>query len=180
MTAPENLAAVVEAEEFSGGPMVAPPLVVKTGQVVVESKTNGDWRADCVRCGAGCGAAGANGSADEGDDCAYDYEAQMLEQFTAEHQDCSVVPDPGAFLFPSPATMPSATPRHPVTWVVKQASGGEVRVLAERHFTYVRPEGAELRFVDGDGPNQHKVATIRAGSWHWVVAESALNPKYAS
>lgn len=76
---------------------------------------------------------------------------------------------------PSPVDAPD---RGPTVWVVKQASGGTLRVLAEDHYTYARPEGTELRFFNGDGGDgRHPVATIRAGSWHWCVAESALEPK---
>ncbi|GAA1722186.1 hypothetical protein [Dietzia cercidiphylli] len=63
----------------------------------------------------------------------------------------------------------------PTIWVVKQTSGGNLRVLAEWHITYARPEGSELRFHNGD--DKHPVATVRAGSWHSCVAESALEPK---
>lgn len=78
---------------------------------------------------------------------------------------------------PKPAP-PASSDRGPTVWVVKQASGGTLRVLAEDHYTYARPEGTELRFFNGDGEDgRHPVATIRAGSWHWCVAEAALEPK---
>lgn len=78
---------------------------------------------------------------------------------------------------PKPAP-PASSDRGPTVWVVKQASGATLRVLAENHYTYARPEGTELRFFNGDGADgRHPVATVRAGSWHWCVAESALEPK---
>ncbi|MBB1034613.1 hypothetical protein G6031_09455 [Dietzia sp. CQ4] len=109
----ENLRAIVEAEEFAGGPMTSPrPL------------------------------------------------GPRLEDLFGPR--------------PAPAPTGGDSPK-PTVWVVKQASGGELRVLAERHTTYSRPEGTELRFYNGDGKNP--VATVRAVSWHSCVAESALNPK---
>jgi hypothetical protein len=86
---------------------------------------------------------------------------------------------PAAFPEASVEPLPSrlATPRRPKrVWVVKQASGGEIRVLAERHSTCPRPDGTELRFYDGAGDHEARVATVRAGSWHWCIAEAALEP----
>lgn len=76
---------------------------------------------------------------------------------------------------PAPAPLEAGSPRRRV-WVVMQASGGRLRVLAERHATTPRPDGTELRFYDGSGDDERRVATVRAGSWHWCVAESALDP----
>ena len=70
---------------------------------------------------------------------------------------------------------PSGDAPKSTIWIVMQSSGGKLRVLAERHSTAARPEGTELRFHNGDDRNP--VATVRAGSWHWCVAESALEPK---
>lgn len=75
-----------------------------------------------------------------------------------------------------PRELPSGEPRR-VAWVVKKASGGDVRVLAERHRTIPRPDGTELRFYDGDEAVARRVASFPAGSWHWVVLETALEPK---
>lgn len=159
---------------YTDGPLYS--TVTTTGHVIIESSTNGNWQADCTRCGAGCGAAGSDTIADELDTDGLDYEDRMLEHFTAEHRDCTLPVDGDATALPSPSAMPPDCGRKPTAWVVKQASGGEVRVLAERHTTFARPEGTELRFHDGDGDAAHRVATVRAGSWHWVIAESALNP----
>lgn len=177
MTTPDNLAANVEAEEFAGGSMVlpVPSQMTKTGHVVVVSKSNGDWHADCTQCGAGCGAAGAPAADDDVDTDALDDEHRMLEDFTAEHRDCTV-PSFGEDL-PSPAAMPAHTERGKSAWIVRCSNGSDIRVLAERHTTYARPEGTELRFYDGDGDDQHRVACVRAGSWHWVVAAAAYNPE---
>lgn len=76
---------------------------------------------------------------------------------------------------PAPRALPSGKPRR-VVWVVKKASGGDVRVLAERHRTIPRPDGTELRFYDGDEAVARRVASFPAGSWHWCVLESALEP----
>lgn len=67
-------------------------------------------------------------------------------------------------------------PRRRRVWVVKLASGGDLRVLAERHTAAARHDGAELRFYDGEGDGERRVATVRAGGWHWVCAEDALDP----
>ncbi|MDV6299988.1 hypothetical protein R3P82_12795 [Dietzia maris] len=75
-----------------------------------------------------------------------------------------------------PRELHSGEPRRTV-WVVKKASGGDVRVLAERHRTIPRPDGTELRFYDGDETVGRRVASFPAGSWHSCVAESALEPK---
>lgn len=77
---------------------------------------------------------------------------------------------------PRPAPPAAGAPK-PRIWIVRGTNGQDIRVLAERHTTYARPEGTELRFYDGDGDDQHRVATVRAGSWHWVVEASALNPE---
>lgn len=74
--------------------------------------------------------------------------------------------------------LPTADDRKPTVWVVQQVSGGRLRVLAEWHSTYARPEGTELRFYNQRGvEGRHRVATVRAGSWHWCVAESSLDPE---
>jgi hypothetical protein len=176
MSSPDHLAATVEAEEFAGGPMTlpVPSQMTKTGHVILVTKASGDWQADCTQCGAGCGVAGAPAVDDELDTDALDDEHRMLEDFTAEHRDCTV-PSFGEDL-PSPASMPAHTERGKTAWIVRGTNGQDIRVLAERHTTYARPEGTELRFYDGDGDGQHRVATVRAGSWHWVVEASALNP----
>ena len=72
--------------------------------------------------------------------------------------------------------LPPDEPRR-IVWVVKQASGGNVRVLAERHHSVPTDAGSELRLYNGEGPATRRIATFRAGSWHWCVAESALEPK---
>lgn len=77
---------------------------------------------------------------------------------------------------PAPAPLPADGHRRHV-WVVKTANGGELRVLAARHTTYVRPDGQELRFYDGTVDDERRVATVRAGGWHWCVAEDALDPE---
>lgn len=78
---------------------------------------------------------------------------------------------------PGPLMVPPPDEPRRIVWVVKQASGGNVRVAAERHRSIPRPDGTELRLYDGAGPDERRVATFRAGSWHWCVAESALEPK---
>lgn len=177
MTTPDNLAAQVEAEEFAGGSMSVPMPTqqIKDGKVIVVAKKNGNWQADCTQCGAGCGAAGVAEPQGELDTEALDDEHRMLEDFTAEHRDCQV-PSFGEDL-PSPAAMPAHTERGKTAWIVRCSNGSDIRVLAERHTTYARPDGTELRFYDGDGDDQHRVACVRAGSWHWVVAAAAYNPE---
>lgn len=177
MSYAENLREIVEAEEHAGGPMTVPSItaLMNDGHVVVKTRSNGNWDAHCRQCGAGCGAAGVDTAADELDTDALDDEHRMLEDFTTEHRDCSV-PSFGEDL-PSPASMPARTERGKTAWIVRGSNGSDIRVLAERHTTYARPEGTELRFYDGDGDDQHRVGCVRAGSWHWVVAESALNPE---
>lgn len=80
---------------------------------------------------------------------------------------------------PLPAPLAGDGPR-PTVWVVQQISGGRLRVLAEWHSTAPLPEGGELRFYNRAGDDQLRVATVRAGSWHWCVAESALEPEVKS
>lgn len=174
MSTPDDLAARVEAEEFAGGSMSVPMPTqqIKDGKVIVVAKHNGNWQADCTQCGAGCGAAGVAEPQGEIDTEALDAEHRMLEDFTNEHRDCAV-PNFGVVL-PSPAAMPR-TARGKTAWIVRGSNGSDIRVLAERHTTYARPDGTELRFYDGDGDDQHRVASVRAGSWHWVVEASALN-----
>lgn len=174
MTTPDNLAAQVEAEEFAGGSMSVPMPTqqIKDGKVIVVAKKNGNWQADCTQCGAGCGAAGVADPQGELDTEALDDEHRMLEDFTNEHRDCAV-PRVGVVL-PSPASMPRVA-RGKTAWIVRGSNGSDIRVLAERHTTYARHDGTELRFYDGDGDDQHRVASVRAGSWHWVVEASALN-----
>lgn len=143
--------------------------VTQRGDVHVESGPAGDWVAGCVRCGAGCGATGG-----PADDDGSDYEDEQYDRFLAEHRDCkmqSLSGEPLAAPLPAPASAPESRRQ---MWVVKCASGGTIRVLAERHTTYARPDGTELRFHDGDGEAQRRVATVRAGSWHWCAAEAAL------
>ncbi|WP_010542572.1 hypothetical protein [Dietzia alimentaria] len=179
MSAPDHLAALVEAEEFSGGSMTVPTPSTfnRDGYVVVEAKGNGTWQADCGRCGAGCGAAGFAGPDDELNTDELDDEHRMLTDFTAEHRDCSQPLDDTAVELPSPGSMVREIAPRPAVWIVRGTNGSDIRVLAERHTTYARPDGTELRFYDGSGDEQHRVATVRAGSWHWVVAETALNPE---
>lgn len=170
----QDLEAIVEAEAFAGGPMTAPsPLssLTKTGHVIVMSKDNGDWQADCTHCGGGCGAIGISDDTDD-----RDHEDRMIADFTADHRDCTL-PAEGGEELPSPSAMPARAARGKTAWIVRGTNGSDIRVLAERHTTFARPEGTELRFHDGDGGAQHRVATVRAGSWHWVVAEAALNPE---
>lgn len=157
------------------GPEYLPAQMTKTGKVIVTTEPGGNWQADCMQCGAGCGAAGTPAPDDELDTDALDDEHRMLEDFTAEHRDCAV-PYLGIVL-PSPAEMPAHTKRGKTVWIVRGSNGSDIRVMAERHTTYARPEGTELRFFDGDGDAQHRVATVRAGSWHWCVAASALEPE---
>lgn len=182
MSHTEPLRAIVQGEEFCGGPTPVRPAdslaasaMTKTGKVIVVSKPNGNWQADCTQCGGGCGAAGESAPDDELDTDALDDEHRMLEDFVAEHRDCSV-PSFGEGL-PSPASMPARAARGKSAWIVRGSNGSDIRVLAERHTTYARPEGTELRFYDGDGDAQHRVGCVRAGSWHWVVAEVAFNPE---
>lgn len=178
MTSPDDLATLVEAEEFAGGSMSVPmpDQQTKTGKVIFVSRPNGDWSADCTQCGAGCGAAGVSATGDEVDIDALDYEDQMLADFTAEHRDCRLPADPGEEL-PTPSLMPARTAGAATTWIVRGTNGSDLKIRAEWHTTYARPDGTELRFYNRDGDNQHRAATVRAGSWHWVVAESSIEPK---
>lgn len=189
MTSPDHLTALVEAEEFAGGPMTtdAPSQMTKTGKVIVEAKANGNWQADCTQCGAGCGAAGMSAPGDELDTDALDYEDRMLEDFTNAHRDCSLPAEAGEGLPTppiSPAIMPTSMParaaRTATTWVVRGSNGSDLLVLAEWHTTLARADGTELRFYNLVGGDHHRVATVRAGAWHHVVAESALEPKAAA
>lgn len=178
MSTPNNLAAVVQAEECAGSMAIPfPDQTIRDGNVIVTTKPNGDWSAHCTRCEAGCGAAGVSTPGDELDTDALDDEHRMLDDFTEAHRTCiSTIGDDKPL--PSPSAMPSETDRAKTTWVVKQASGGDLRVHAQFHTTYARPEGTELRFYNQlAGDDRHRVATVRAGSWHWCVAESALEPK---
>lgn len=179
MNSPDSVAGLVEYEFLgTGGPVAAPAPAhsVKTGKVIVVSSQNGDWQADCTQCGAGCGAAGVSAIDDEGGTDALDYEDRMLEDFTAEHRDCTRPADVGDEL-PSPSSMPPRTARAKTTWIVRGTNGSDLRIHSEWHTTYARPDGTELRFYNRDGDVQNRVATVRAGSWHWCVAESALEPE---
>ena len=179
MSTPDHFAALVEAEEFSGGPMTvpAPSTQTRDGYVIVIAEDTGNWRADCTRCSAGCGAVGMEAPDGELNTDALDDEHRMLTDFTAEHRDCSQPLDDTAVELPSPGSMVREIASRPAVWIVRGTNGSDIRVLAERHTTYARPDGTELRFYDGSGDEQHRVATVRAGSWHWVVAETALNPE---
>lgn len=180
MTSPDHLATLVQAADSISASMSVPmpDQTTKTGNVIVVSKPNGNWQADCTQCGAGCGAAGTSAPDDELDTDALDYEDRMLADFTAEHRDCRLPADPGEEL-PSPSWMPARAEGAATTWVVRGTNGADLKVRAEWHTTFARPDGTELRFYNRDGDNQHRVATVRAGSWHWVVAESSIEPKGA-
>lgn len=171
----DDFDAIVEGEEFAGGPMTLPSRTTSTGKVRVGSRLNGDWHAYCIQCGAACGAVG---TPLDGEYARVDEDAgPMLEDFIAEHSNCKV-PSFGEDLpAPSPAAMPRSSAGKPKVWIVKGSSGDKVRVLAERHATVPRPDGLELRFYNDVSDDAHRVASVRPGAWHWVVAETALNPE---
>lgn len=173
MTA-RDYAPIVEAEEFAGGPMMQRSwLSLGIDPVQLETESSGAWTAICGRCGRSCSSFTTDRQLSPME--AEEYEKQALEDFLVDHRECTRSPlDPPPQPAPSPTT--SAAP-HPTVWVVKQASGGDVRVLAEWHSTVPRDDGTELRFYNRHGDDQQRVATVRAGSWHWVVAATALDPK---
>lgn len=146
---------------------------VRDGRVVVTSRLDGSFTAECGRCGAAMGAT-AYVAGDDYDD----YPDTGLDEFTDRHRDCGETSVAEEYGLPSPAAMPTETPQRPTVWVVQQISGGRLRVLAEWHSPCPRPDGTELRFYNQRGnEGRQRVATVRAGSWHWCVAESALEPK---
>lgn len=158
--------------------MTEPALALTTGQscfgaVRLQSQSSGTWTAECMHCGRSCSSFSTDHRlTPEG---AQEYEKNVFEDFVVDHRGCTRPPLEQP---PAPAPRPTATesPR-PAMWVVKQASGGDIRVLAQWHTTYARPDGTELRFYNRHGDDQQRVATVRAGSWHWVVAETALDPE---